>query len=251
VSGDPEWYRIFAAVRSRTTHPDPHWRDRLRADLADASWRDGLDATGELRSHGGRPIGRYHLLEVSEVEARWGGADWFDVEPPCRFAGPVTGFLNWESWMDAETELGFAKDLLWATRGYLARTDRDERFDALVEEDFPLRDAASKHGFHDGDFFLDDVPGYAEYVRDRIVAEVAALGLEPELFNGGTSHNPHRINQFVPRKTQTFASAWATFHEHENDPIRLWGYNWTGMRSPQFAAFISDPIPSPRPRGEG
>jgi hypothetical protein len=235
VSDEPEWYLHVVAVRSRSARPDPSWRDDFRARLAEASWRDCLDATGELRDYGGRPIGRYQLLEVAEVEARWGDAAWFGVDSDCRFVGPVAGFLNWESWMDAERALGFARDLLWATRGYLARTDRPDRFEAIVEEDFPLRDAASNHGFHDGDFFLHDVPGYAEYVRDRIIAAVAALGLQPELFNGGTSHNPHRINQFVPRKNQTYASAWQTFKEHENEPLRLWGYNWTGMRSPAFA----------------
>lgn len=238
MSAAPEWYLTLAAVRSRSSRPDPGWKDSLREWLADASWRNCLDATGELRDHGGRPIGRYQLVEVGEVEARWGEAPWFEVDSDCRFVGPVVGFLNWESWMDAKTGLGFAKDLLWASRGYLARTDRTDRFEAVVEEDFPLRDAASNHGFHDGDFFLHGVPGYAEYVRDRIVAAVAALGLEPELFNGGTSHNPHRINQFVPRKKQTVASAWQTFKEHEDEPLRLWGYNWTGMQSAAFAAFV-------------
>ena len=239
MSDGPESYLYFAAVRSRSPRPDGRWKDSLRARLEDASWRNCLDSSGELHDYGGRPIGRYQLLEVGEVEARWGDAPWFELDSPCRFVGPVTGFLNWESWMDAKTGLGFAKDLLWASRGYLARTDRPDRFDALVEEEFPLRDAASNHGFHDGDFFFDDAPGYADYVRDRIVAAVAQLGLQPELFNGGTSHNPHRINQFVPRKNQTYATAWQTFHEHENEQLSLWGYNWTGMESPAFTEFLA------------
>lgn len=237
MSDEREWYPYFAAVRPRAGS-DLRWRDDLRARLAVASRRDCLDSTGELRA-GARPTGRYQLLEVGEVEARWGAAPWFEVDSNCRFVGPVAGFLNWESWMKGKEELAFARDLLWATRGYLARTGREGRFEAVVDEDFPLRDAASKHGFHDGDFFLDEEPDYAQYVRDRIVAAVAALGLRPELFNGGTGHNPHRIDQFVPRGNQTYASAWQTFKEHENDPLRLWGYNWTGMSSAAFAEFLA------------
>jgi hypothetical protein len=86
VGDDREWYRMLAAVRSREARPDPGWRDTLRASLATAAWRECLDGTGELRS-GGRPIGRYQFLEVSTVEARWGGTDWFEVESPCRFVG--------------------------------------------------------------------------------------------------------------------------------------------------------------------
>ena len=106
MSDEREWYPYFAAVRPRAGS-DLRWRDDLRARLAVASRRDCLDATGELRASA-RPTGRYQLLEVGEVEARWGAAPWFEVDSNCRFVGPVAGFLNWESWMKGKDELAFA-----------------------------------------------------------------------------------------------------------------------------------------------
>jgi hypothetical protein len=242
VTDEPEWYLCFAAVRSRSRRHDPKWRDQLRAALADEAWSNCLDPTGELRDYGGRPIGRYQLFDVREVQARWGSAAWFTIDPPCPFVGPVSGFFNWESWTDAKTGRDFARDLLWATRGYLARTDQTDRFEGFVEETFPLGDAARKGGFHDGDFFLRDDPVYGQYVRDTIVAAVEALGLRPELFNGGTSHNPHRIDDFVARKTLSHAACWQKFRDHEHLPLRLWGFNLTGVASPALARFL-EPIP--------
>jgi len=238
-SAPSDWYRNLAAARSPSRRHDPAWVDRLLDCLAEAGWPNCFDSTGELRDFHGRPIGRYRLCTVDEAQAGWGAARWFSLDPPCRFVGPVSGFLNWEWWADAETAADFAHDVLWATRGYLARTDRPDRVEGFVEETFPLRDAASNHGFHDGDFFLRDDPVYGEYVRGEIVAAVEALGLRTELFNGGTSHNPHRINQFVPRKNQTFATCWQTFKEHEDDPISLWGYNFAGVASAALADFVS------------
>jgi hypothetical protein len=239
MSGEPEWYLFLAAVRSRSRRPDPKWIDALRANLTDAGWRGCLDPSGELRDYRDHPIGRYRLADADEVRARWGDAPWFDLAPPCPHVGPVTGFLNWESWMDTKTGRDFAADLLWATRGYLARTDSDARFEGVVEERFPLREAASSSGFHDGDFFFRDDAAYGGYVRSEIVAAVERLGLQPELFNGGTSHNPHRINQFVPRQNMPYAAAWQKFRDHENLPLQLWGYNRAGMTSPAFADFLA------------
>src|SRR4029077_15015113 len=172
-------------------------------------------------------IGRYQFFEVSDAETRWGGAPWFELDPPCRFVGPVAGFLNWESWMDAKNGRSFARDVLLATRGYLARTDRPERFEGFVEETFPLRSAESKGGFHDGDFFLRDDPVYGDYVRKDIVSAVEALGLRPELFNAGTGHNPHRIDNFLARGNLSIGASWQKFRDHGNLPLRLWGYNLT------------------------
>lgn len=234
-----DWYLYLAAVRSPTRRHDPGWAEGLRDCLHDSGWPNGFDPTGELRDINQRPIGRYQLCGLDEARERWGAAPWFSVEPPCRFVGPVSGFLNWEWWSDAERGIEFAHDVLWGTRGYLARTDRLDRFEGFVEETFALREADSKHGFHDGDFFLRDDEVYGHYVRTTITDAVEALGLEPDLFNGGTGHNPHRLNQFVPRKTQTYATCWQTFNEHANDPITLWGYNLTGMASPAFADFLA------------
>jgi len=239
VTDTPDAYLLVAAVRSQSRRHDPRWIDGFREGLAEARWPNGLDPTGELRDFHDRPVGRYQFFEMSEAEARWGGAPWFSIDPPCRFVGPVSGFFNWEWWADAEGAEDFARDVLWETRGYLARADRPDRFEGFVEETFRLRDADSKHGFHDGDFFLRDDPVYEAYARQEIVTAVEALGLRPDLFNGGTSHNPHRINQFVPRKNQTFATCWDTFRAHEDDPITLWGYNLTGVRSPAFADFLA------------
>jgi len=241
VSDEREWYTYIAAFRSCDRQHDPEWIEGLRAGLDDALWPQCLDSTGELHDIHHNPIGRYQLLEVREVEARWANAAWFTIDPPCRFVGPVSGFLNWESWMDAEMGRDFAQDALWATRGYLARTDRRERFEGMVEETFLLRDTANKDGFHDGDFFLRDDPVYGDYVRKEIVAAVEALGLHPELFNAGTSHNPHRIENFLPHKNLSRAASWQKFHDHENLSLRLWGRNLTGMRSPAFAEFLDPP----------
>lgn len=241
MTEEREWYLYLGAFRSRSRSHDPRWIEGLRAGLDDALWPRVLDSSGELNDIRGRRIGRYQLFEVAEAEARWGGAPWFTIDPPCPFVGPVSGFVSWEPWMNAEMERDFAKDMLWATRGYLARTDRADRFEAIVEEDFPLANAEQKHGFHDGDFFFEEDGAYPQYVRDKIVATVEALGLRPELFNGGTGHNPHRIDQFVPRANQTYATCWETFNAHADDLIRLWGYNWTGIGSKAFEEFLAPP----------
>ena len=80
--------------------------------------------------------------------------------------------------------------------------------------------------------------GYRAYVRGMIERQVGALGLEPRMFTGGTGHNPHRFEQFVPHGSQTFASCWELFRRHEQDPITLWGRNFTGLRSRAYRELV-------------
>lgn len=153
----------------------------------------------------------------------------------------MVGLVTWEWWTTELRDREFlAQSLLFAGRGCLARTDgRDGIFEAVVEEEFPLVDFAQSHGFYDGDFFWEE-PVYTEYVRGCLVRAVEAIGLTPELFLGGTSHNPHRLSQFVPRRGQTFASCWQTFRAHESDRVKLWGYNIAGLRSVAFRDLLTD-----------
>lgn len=232
---------------------EPYERPRrnVRKGSIDRSWQSWLleqfkergfscfASDGTLREQGpAKPSGRYEFIDAphsSEQEMPW-------LRPsPCPYVGRVVGFVTWEWWTDELEDRAFlAESLLWTGRGCLARVDgRGELFEAIVEEDFALADFAHHNGFYDGDFFWNE-PAYTEYVRGSLLRAVEALGLTPELFSGGTSHNPHRISQFVPRGRQTFASCWETFQRHAADKVRLWGYNIAGLKSAAYHELITD-----------
>jgi hypothetical protein len=195
------------------------WQDRFiqRATEATRPLQFGAD---EFLYFGAGMLGRYRLVEIAEARASHASAPWFRLDAPCRFVGSVDGFVALDYWDDDVWALG---QLLGTTRGYLARIDPPGVFDVIVEEDFPLADAASSHGFHDGDFFLQGDDAYDAYVRGTIANAVRALGLDAELFNGGTSHNPHRISSFRGNER----AAWETFRVHDHQTILLWGYDLT------------------------
>ena len=211
------------------------WRDHLIARLQDQGSRDVLESDDRLRED----AGRYSLLEVEQAVEVYGQAPWFTLDVRCPFGGSIAGFLCWEWWLSSYDQRDFfASNVLFAGLGYLARRDGDIRIDALVEETFPLVDAARNAGFHDGEFFLQGHPGYDAYVRELIERQVGAAGLTPLMFTGGTGHNPHRFEQFEPRRDQTFASCWELFDAHEQDPITLWGRNITGLRSRAYCELV-------------
>jgi hypothetical protein len=157
------------------------------------------------------------------------------------FVGDVRGFVTWEWWTsDMDLRRFFAENLLAAGLGYIARADGAGAFEWMVEEEFPLSHASQKHGFHDGDFFLRDDPVHSAYVRDTIVAAVEALGLTPKMFNAGTSHNPHRIDDFAPTNGMSRARSWARFQAHAAQMLRLWGVNVAGLRTEAFRRLIEE-----------
>lgn len=233
-----DWFQYVATIHTRQEDRDGAWQAWLVREFEEIGM-PFFGSDGTLREHGPqRPSGRYEFLDApppDEPPSPW-------MRPsPCPYVGPIAGFVTWEWWT---TEIAqrepLARSLLMAGRGCMARTDgRGGVFEAVVEEAFPLADFAHSHGFHDGDFFWSE-PSYTSSVRGRLVRAVEKIGLEPELFTGGTSHNPHRISQFVPRRGQSFASCWETFRAHEADPVTLWGYNITGMKTAAFHALLAD-----------
>ncbi len=237
---DDHWYSFAATIRERASR-ERDWRAWFRRELTRLAM-DVLDSDGEVRANGldAMPTGRYRFAEIGEARARFPGAPWLR-ESACPYIGRVVGVISWDWWSpDIDTHEYFASGILLAGRGCLARSDGTGYMDFIVEQDFPLFDAAQKGGFHDGDFFWRDDPQYTAYVRQTIVDAVEKLGLKTELSNYGTSHNPHRIDQFIPRRGQTFASCWETFKQHERETIRLWGHNLKEVRSPAFEQLLSD-----------
>lgn len=233
-----EWLPYVAAIHARTDERPRPWSSWLVGELESLGMPVFAD-DGTLRERGpNRPTGRYDFIEASKpstVELPW-------MRPsPCPYVGPILGYVTWEWWTTgfAEHDL-LARSLLLAGRGCLVRTDGGSLFEGVVEEEFALADFAAKSGFHDGDFFWNE-PGYSEYVRGTLVRAVERLGLTPELFAGGTSHNPHRLSQFIPHRGQTFASCWETFKAHQNTPVKLWGYNISGMKSAAYRALLAEP----------
>lgn len=232
-----EWLPHVAAIHARTDDLDAPWSVWLTREF-ESLGMPFFATDGTLRERGvQRPTGRYDFIDASQCASL--DLPWMRASP-CPYVGPILGFVTWEWWTTgcADHDL-LARGLLFAGRGCLGRTDGDVLFEGVVEEEFPLADFAAKHGFHDGDFFWSDSV-YSEYVRGTLVCAVERLGLTPELFTGGTSHNPHRLNQFVPRRGQTFASCWEHFNAHQHQPVKLWGYNISGMKSAAYRALITE-----------
>jgi hypothetical protein len=158
------------------------------------------------------------------------------------------GFLNFEWWhghIEFDDRLFFSQVLFGASSGFFARTDTGGWYDPVVEKEFTLNDAVLKHGFLDGDFFLsracclDDRAAYEHSVRDAITGELDALGLRGEFISYGTGHNPIRIDQFEPKKGQTYAECWKHFRQHSSRTIRLWGVDWE-ERGAYLREFLDD-----------
>lgn len=232
-----DWLQYVATIHARSEDLDCAWREWLVRELEELGM-PCFDADGTLRERGPQhPSGRYEFIDAPPDQS---SEPWMRPSP-CPYVGPIVGFVTWDWWTTGFADREpLARSLLFTGRGCLARTDgRGDVFEAVVEEHFPLADFTQKHGFHDGDFFWNE-PAYRSSVRGRLLRAIEALGLTPELFAGGTSHNPHRISQFVPRRGQTFASCWDTFRAHESDRVALWGYNISGMKSAAFRALLAD-----------
>jgi hypothetical protein len=203
--------RYVAIVRGAA---DPRWRDRMLAALHARGAARCFDASGDLRDVGAHD-GRWEWIDVEELPV---------VAPTaCPYVGDAVGGLAWEWWpghVSLDNREWLAESILAAGRGTLVRTTDERRFEPIVRVAFPLIEASRRHGFADGSFFLDNDARYVADVRAAILAGLRAAGLDAELINYGTGHNPHRFDQ---QRAHDVAHAQHIL-ETTTETLPLWGW---------------------------
>ena len=196
---------------------------RHRACLIPNHWQFGDD--GQLYD-GTKPIGAYRFTPVNDALQDFGCEPWWNIDPPISCIESVVGFLNWEWWnWHAEGRKLFALAALTAGLGYIVRIRDGEVFPGLIETEFPLGDIENKHGFYDGDFFIEG-EGYSRYVRATIAKALADLELTPNWIDFDSNHNPHRVSSLTSANSQNETLCRDRFDTQDKElRLKLWGLN--------------------------
>lgn len=228
--------RAVVPVAQRERHIRRQWRRRFTEAAAAQIRANWLGDDGAMIDFDETRIGTHRFLEVAEAKRSF--EDRIAREVRCPFLGPVEGFLHVElEGQDYETLGWIVSQLLYISRGFVVCLDDDRRVESTVFEDFALDDLTQKHGFHDGECFYGHQGDHADYVRSTLLAHLDGLGLPVRLITFGTSHNPFRIEEFLPGPHGSPSESERVFERHKDDRLSLWVFNFAFCES-QFERWI-------------
>jgi hypothetical protein len=222
------WYGWALAIRRvGTRRSGAQWHSAFRESCSQLAYPIDpmyFDPDGQMYDHG-IPVGRYRFVELDEARAAFGRRAWFRLDAPCPWVDRVAGFLDVHWWCDAEARRFDAERLLGAAHGFVVRLRDDAVFDLIARNTYRLGEANEKHGFGDGDDFLDAGPAYEAYVWGTITAALREHGLRAERITYGTSHNRMRFDELaVLHGSPDPAPAWARFAAHRDRPLEIWAH---------------------------
>jgi hypothetical protein len=205
------------------------WRAWLKRKLAERNVRLGDDDEIWI---GDAILGPYEHLDVAQAQAELGARPWFSLEPLSPRLGKPVGFFTWTHMGDEELAAAqLVPALMDLARGFIARRDNDEVRHPVALRSYSLDNLVNRHGFYDGDDFLDRSDETLREVAAEAQLALSAAGLSAHVTVMSTHHNPIRLGSELRRDGVVVPDERAAL-----DPlcIHIWAYDWHIPRDMTF-----------------
>ncbi|HYN78160.1 MAG TPA: hypothetical protein VES73_10250 [Lamprocystis sp. (in: g-proteobacteria)] len=197
------------------------WRDFLSQGFA----QSGLELAGDgTLTRAADLIGCYRLLEPELAQHRMDAGLWRSLQPASQRLGRPVGYFCWTHAADEQAARAhLLPAVLRLCRGVIARPDNGQTREAVCRRNFPLTNLLGKHGFDDGEAFLDRSDATLREALGEVELALKAADLEGYVSVFGTHHNPLRLSGGLRRNGQVVDDEAQAL---DGLSISLWSYNW-------------------------
>lgn len=221
-------YTFVAAIPQWKNQTD-NWRDWLLQQFTASQ----LLLTGDNRlEYEDNLIGFFQLIELEEANRLFHTESWFALTQVCPWFQGLGGFFNWTHAADQRiAEERLLPRLIQIGSTVIARTDNHLFKQPVRLVEFSLTNLLNKHGFHDGDAFLNRDEDYLLYVYDELTRCMETAHLEGHIALLQTAHNPFQLSEDLRRNGKHVSNELLALAELS---VQIWAYDWDILREWEF-----------------